>query len=463
MDKKETRIEKDSFGEVRVAKEALWGAQTERAIENFPVSGLTFPGPFIQALGMIKAAAAKVNADLQLLDVSIAKAIIDAADSVSLNQYDDQFPLDIFQTGSGTSTNMNANEVIARLAHLRTGLEIHPNDQVNMCQSSNDVIPTAISLSCSLQIHRFLLPALRHLDLVISERANELENVVKTGRTHLMDAVPITFGQELGGWAFQIRESVHRIEATCPRIQALVIGGTAIGTGMNAHPEFGQRMVIELSNQTGIPFTPHHNYFAGMSSQDSVVELSGQLRVIAVSLTKISNDLRWMNSGPLTGLSEIILPAIQPGSSIMPGKVNPVIPESVTMACSQVIGNDATIALSGLLGNFQLNTLLPVIAYNSLQSLQLISNSCRILADKAIHGFKVNLSHIQEQLSRNPILVTALNPVIGYEKGAMIAKRAYQENRSIFEVAQEMTDLSAETLERLLDPKTLTQGGIHKS
>lgn len=456
----ETRMEKDSLGEVKVPKDALYGAQTQRAIDNFPKSGLTMPRSFIRALGLIKAACAKVNADLHLLDPQLAKAIIDAAESVANGEYHEHFPIDVFQTGSGTSTNMNANEVIARLASLRSHQTIHPNDHVNMCQSSNDVIPTAIHVSCSVDTHSILLPALRHLAECIFNRSKELNNVVKTGRTHLMDAMPLTFGQELGGWAYQIQQDIHRIESTLPRLHALTLGGTAVGTGINAHPEFGKRVVIELSNNTGIPFTPHINYFTGLSSQDTSVEFSGQCRVIAVTLTKIANDLRWMNSGPLAGLGEIVLPTLQPGSSIMPGKVNPVIPEAVCMAAAQVMGNDATVAISGSSGNFQLNTMLPVIAYNILHSIRLLANSARALADKAISSFVVNEPHIQEQLSRNPILVTALNSIIGYEKGAEIAKRAYREKRSIKEITLEMTDISSDELDKLLDPALLTEGGL---
>lgn len=456
----ETRIEKDSMGELKVPKEALYGAQTQRAIENFPISGLTIPRSFIRTLALIKSAAAKVNADLKLLKPDMAKAIIEAADSVMEGQFDAEFPLDIFQTGSGTSSNMNANEVIARLASLKSNLSIHPNDHVNMSQSSNDVIPTAIHVSCSLDIHHMLLPALEHLHTIIMERAKNLENSVKTGRTHLMDAMPLTFGQELSGWATQIQQNIVRITETLSRLQALAIGGTAVGTGINAHLEFGKRMSTELHAKTQIPFIPHTNYFTALSSQDTVVEFSGHLRVIAISLSKMANDLRFMNSGPLAGFNEIVLPSLQPGSSIMPGKINPVIPEAVLMACAQVIGNDTTIGIAGLSGNFQLNTMLPVIAYNILLSIKLMSNSALALADKAIKGFVVNQEHIEQQLSMNPILVTALNPIIGYEKGAAIAKRAYHEKRSVKTVAAEMTTLSPIELDKLLDPKTLTKGGI---
>lgn len=363
----DSRIEKDSFGELEVPIDALYAAQTMRALENFQVSDLVMPRPFIRALAMIKAACAKANLDLKLLDLNIAKVIMDAADSVAEGQYDAHFPIDVFQTGSGTSINMNANEVIAKLASLRSGLNIHPNDHVNMSQSSNDVIPTAIHMSASLEIHQHLLPALHYLANTIEKRMKEFSEITKTGRTHLMDALPLTLEQELSGWAAQIRHGIQRVNSTLPRIYALALGGTAVGTGVNAHPDFAKRVIVLLSENCALPFTPHTNYFEALSSQDSIVELSGQLKVIAISLTKISNDLRLMNSGPIAGIGEIVLPAIQPGSSIMPGKVNPVIPEAVCSAAAQVIGNDLAITLGGLGGNFQLNTMLPVIAYNILQ------------------------------------------------------------------------------------------------
>jgi len=457
LEKNKSHIEKDSFGEVEIPQDALYGINTLRAIQNFPISGLKLPRSFIHALGMIKGACAKANLDLKKLDLNIAKAIMDAADSVAEGQYDDHFLVDVFQTGSGTSSNMNANEVIAKLASLRSGLSIHPNDHVNMSQSSNDVIPTTIHLSCCIEIHQQLLPALRHLAETIERRSQDLNNITKTGRTHLMDAMPITFGQELSGWATQIRHGIQRIENTLPRLHALALGGTAVGTGVNAPPDFAKRAIVLLAEHTLIPLKPQANYFEGLSSQDAVVELSGQLKVLAVSLMKISNDLRLMNSGPLAGIGEISLPAIQAGSSIMPGKVNPVIPEAVCGAAVQIIGNDTTITLGGLSSNFQLNTMLPVIAYNILHSLKLLSNSARVLADKAIAGFIVNEDRIKHSLWQNPILVTALNPIIGYEKGALIAKRAYQEKRSILDVAKEMTDLPEEELKRLLDPERLTR------
>ncbi len=456
------RIEHDSMGELQVPADALYGAQTQRAIDNFPISGLPMPRTFIRALGLIKSCAARVNADLKLLDSDLAAAIQTAALSVAKGEYDRHFPIDVFQTGSGTSSNMNANEVIAHLASQAVGKPVHPNDHVNMGQSSNDVIPTAIHVSASLSVIESLLPALEHLATTIEHKATQTAHLVKTGRTHLMDAMPVTFGQELSGWAAQIRQGIERIDSTLPRLQALAQGGTAVGTGINAHPEFGIRIAHALAQETGIAFTTKKNYFEGLSSQDAAVELSGQLKVIAVSLMKIANDLRWMNSGPLTGLAEIQLPALQPGSSIMPGKVNPVIPEATAMVCAQIIGNDTTITIAGQAGNFQLNVMLPVIAYNLLQSIHLLANVARLLADRAIAGFTVNEKHISEQLGRNPILVTALNAVIGYEKGAKIAKQAYAEGRPVIDVALENTDLSKDELQRLLDPAELTRGGIHK-
>lgn len=456
------RIEHDSMGEVRVPEDALYGAQTQRAVDNFPISGLHMPRAFIQALGLIKAACARANAELGLLDAPHATAIEHAAHRVAAGEFDAHFPVDVFQTGSGTSSNMNANEVIARLAGEASGQEIHPNDHVNMGQSSNDVIPTAIHVSAALAAHERLLPALAHLAERIGARAAELEGVVKTGRTHLMDAMPVRLGQELGAWAGQVRDGIRRIEATLPRVQALPQGGTAVGTGINAHPEFGTRVAAALSSSSGVAFTAMDDKFVGLASQDTAVELSGQLKTLAVSLMKISNDLRWMNSGPLAGLGEIALPALQPGSSIMPGKVNPVIPEAVAMVGAQVIGNDAAITVGGQSGNFQLNVMLPLIAHNLLQSIELLANAAQVLADRAIDGFTVNEANIRAALDRNPILITALNPVIGYEKGAAIAKKAYAEGRPVLEVAREMTDLSEDELRRLLDPAGLTRGGIEK-
>ena len=454
------RIERDSMGELQVPADALWGAQTQRAVQNFPISGLTMPRAFIGALGLIKQAAAAANTRLGLLDADISRTIAQASTEVSAGKHDTQFPIDVFQTGSGTSTNMNANEVIARLATQRLGKAVHPNDHVNMGQSSNDTIPTAIHVSAALSVRRELIPALDHLREVLLEKEREIGSKVKTGRTHLMDAMPVTFGQELSAWRTQIENGRARLIAVEPRLHALAQGGTAVGTGINAHPDFGAAFCAELSKLTDVVFEPSRNYFESLSSQDAAVELSGQLKVIAVSLLKIANDLRWMNSGPLAGLGEIALPALQPGSSIMPGKVNPVIPEAAMMVAAQVIGNDTTITISGQAGNFQLNVMLPVIGYNLLESIRLLANVIRALADSAIKDFKVNDARLQDALERNPILVTALNSVIGYDKGAAIAKKAYAEGKPIHEVAQKMTDLSKEELARLLDPVELTRGGI---
>ena len=454
------RVEHDSMGELKVPADALWGAHTQRAVENFPVSGLAMPRGFIAALALVKQAAARANLRLGLLDARVAEAIDAAAAEVVAGSHDAHFPIDVFQTGSGTSTNMNANEVIAALASRRLKSAVHPNDQVNMSQSSNDSIPTAIHVSAALAVRDKLLPALAHLRDTLAKREPELADTVTTGRTHLMDAMPVTLGQELSGWRTQIEHGMARVRAVEPRLLALAQGGTAVGTGINAHPDFGRRFCEELAGITGVAFVPAANYFEALSAQDTAVELSGQLKVVAVSLMKIANDLRLMNSGPLAGLSEISLPALQAGSSIMPGKVNPVIPEAATMVAAQVIGNDTTITIAGQSGNFQLNVMLPVIAHNLLSSIGLLANVSRLLADRAIAGFKVNAARIAEALDRNPILVTALNPVIGYEKGAAIAKAAYAQGRPIRDVAREMTQLSEVELAKLLDPAELARGGI---
>jgi fumarate hydratase class II len=456
------RVERDSMGEVRVPADALYGAQTQRAVENFPISGLRFPRSFLRALGIIKGAAAAVNLDLGLLGPEMAAAIQQAAKEVEDGIHDADFPLDIFQTGSGTSTNMNANEVIANLATPKVGRQVHPNDHVNMCQSSNDVIPAAIHVSAYVEVSENLIPALAHLRETIDQRATQLDHVVKTGRTHLMDALPIRMSQELSGWSCQVARSLEGVESTLPRLRELAIGGTAIGTGLNAHPEFGARVAAKLAAMTGLPFVTGRNYFALMASQDSAVELSGQLKTVATALMKIANDLRWMNSGPQAGLAEISLPDLQPGSSIMPGKVNPVIPEAVTMVCAQVMGNDVTIMLGGQAGNFQLNVMLPVIAYNLLQSVTLLARAASVLAGKAIADFAVNQARMADFVDRNPIMVTVLNPVIGYDTGAKIAKRAYAEGRKVKEIAAEMTKLTPGELDRLLNPRAMTEGGIFK-
>ncbi len=454
------RVEKDSMGELQVTANALYAAQTQRAIDNFPISGLVLPPTFIKTIALIKKNAAKVNMKLGGLGKQQGEAIVQATQQVMEGQYQDQFPIDVFQTGSGTSTNMNVNEVLATIANKITNATVNPNDDVNMGQSSNDVIPTAIHVSAAIECQKTLLPGLNHLASVIEEKAATVENITKTGRTHLMDAMPVTLSQELGAWSLQIRNGIDRINATLPRIYKLAQGGTAVGTGINADPQFAENFAQSLSDETGLPFKPNDSFFESLSAQDAVVELSGQLKVIAVSLMKIANDLRWMNSGPMAGLGEIELTALQPGSSIMPGKVNPVIPEATAMVAAQVIGNDATITVAGQSGTFQLNVMLPVIAYNILQSIEIIGNVSNVLADKAIATFATREDNTQAALSRNPILVTALNPIIGYEKAAEIAKSAYKQGRPIVDVAEEMTDLTREALEKLLDPKQLTKGGV---
>lgn len=459
-DRPETRVENDSMGALDVPSEALWGAQTQRAVNNFAISGLAMPRSFIQALGLIKASAAEANAELGLLDKGRATAIVKAAEAVAAGEHDKHFPVDVFQTGSGTSSNMNANEVIAHLASGFAKKTVHPNDHVNMGQSSNDVIPSAIHISAAIGVERNLKPTLKKLALSLERKAKKLATVTKTGRTHLMDAMPVTFGQEVGAWAAQIRLSIERLDACMPRLYSLAQGGTAVGTGINADPRFAKVFVRCLKKRTKVGFKTSDNYFVSIATQDTAVELSGQLKTLAVSLTKISNDLRWMNAGPLAGMAEISLPALQPGSSIMPGKVNPVIPEATAMVCAQVIGNDATITVAGQSGNFQLNVMLPVIAYNLLQSIELLSNSSILLAEKAIKGFTVNHENLQQALDKNPILVTALNAVIGYDQGAVIAKQAYTEGRAILDVAEEQTNLSAAELKHLLNPYALTKGGI---
>jgi fumarate hydratase class II len=459
------RKEKDSLGEISVPVDALYGAQTQRAVDNFPVSGIRFPRVFIRALGLIKAVTAEVNAGLGLLDPNIAQAIHLAALEVADGKWDDHFPLDIFQTGSGTSTNMNANEVIAsRATQLlgTAGKSVHPNNDVNMGQSSNDVIPAAIHVSAYLEVHETLLPSLNHLHGTIKKREAEFAGIVKTGRTHLMDAMPVRLGQEISGWAFQVGQGIARIESVLPRLAQLAIGGTAVGTGINTTKDFGSIVASRLAGRTKLPFVETNNHFAAQGTMDSAVELSGQIKTTASSFMKMANDLRWMNSGPIAGLGEISLPALQPGSSIMPGKVNPVMCEMMMMVCAQVTGNDAAITIANQQGNFELNVMLPVIAHNLLQSVSLLGNASRLLADKAVAGFTINRDRIASLVDKNPILVTALNPVIGYDKAAQIAKKAYAEGRSLKDVAAEMTDLSREELNRLLDPRPMTEGGIAK-
>lgn len=458
-----TRIEKDSMGELKVPKSALYGAQTQRAINNFPVSGLCMPETFIRALLKAKSAAAKANAQLDQIPVKMAEAICQAADALLAKdaaELMENFPVDVFQTGSGTSSNMNANEVLANVATKIYGDSVGANDHINCGQSSNDIIPSTIHISSAIEIKEQLLPALKHFVETAREKAADVGKYVKTGRTHLMDAMPIRMSQSIESWASQIENAIYMFELWLPNLQTLAQGGTAVGTGINAHPDFAHKFCEELNNITGMHFKPATNFFSHISSQDIAVSTSGQLKTVGVAIMKIANDLRWMNSGPLAGLGEIELEALQPGSSIMPGKVNPVIPEAATMVSAQVIGNDATITLGGQAGNFELNVMLPVIAKNLLESIKLLSNICILLADKAVATFTVKQDKLNEAVSRNLILVTALNPIIGYLKAAEIAKLAYKEGRPVIDVAAENTDLSVEELEKILDPRKLTFGGI---
>ena len=460
------RIEKDSLGEIKVPSRALWGAQTQRAVNNFPISGIKMDFPFtksfVSSLGLIKDAAAKTNLRLKLLSSKKSKAISKAAKEVWQEKHHHEFPIDVFQTGSGTSSNMNANEVIANLATKYAKLDIKPNDDVNMSQSSNDVIPTAIKISAHMDLTKKLFPALDKLISVIEKKAKSLRGIIKTGRTHLMDAMPIDFAEELYAWSSQLKSSKKMLLTLEKKLLELPQGGTAVGSGINAPKQFSRYFAQEMTKLLGnkIKCVKSENFYHELSAQDCSVQLSGELKNLSVILMKISNDLRWMNSGPLAGLSEIELKALQPGSSIMPGKVNPVIPEAVAMASADVIGNDVTITVAAQSGNFQLNVMLPVIAYNLLKSINLLSGAMSALSKNAISSFKVNNKNLEVSLSKNPILVTALNPIIGYEKAAFIAKKAYKENRPIIDVAAEETDISKLKLSKLLDPSKLAKGGI---
>lgn len=456
------RIEKDSLGEVKVPVWAYYGAQTQRAVENFPISGIGFGRSFIKALGIIKKCAAEVNGGLGMITDEESRYIQQASQEMIEGQWDAHFPIDIYQTGSGTSTNMNANEVIARRANeLSDGtVTIHPNDHVNFGQSSNDAIPTAIRIAAYLETKQQLIPALRHLQETFLAQGQKYAHVVKTGRTHLMDAMPITFQQSFGGYAAQLSQGCERILSSLERVAQLPQGGTAVGTGINTHPEFATKFADSVSRLTQESFREAADHFEAQSTVDAPVELSGQLKTVSVSLMKIVNDLRWMNSGPNGGLAEIQLAALQPGSSIMPGKVNPVVEESVAMVCAQVIGYDATITIGGLSGNFELNVMLPVVAHSLLESIRLLNNAVRNLADQSVSQLVVCEEHIRSLVEKNPILVTALNPLIGYDLAAKIAKKAFAENRPLKDVARELCDLSDETLNQVLDPSKMTQGGF---
>lgn len=454
MDDKKISVS-DSMGRVEIPADALYQAQTQRALDNFKISPLRLPPIMIKALALVKQAAAAANIELGKLDAARGEAIAKAAAAIVAGEHADQFPIDVFQTGSGTSSNMNLNEVIATIAAGKT-MAVDPNDHVNMGQSSNDVFPSAIHIAACLGIHETLLPAMGILEASLLQRSDQHQDTIKTGHTHLMDAMPVSLSQEISAWASQIKNDRYRIQTSLTRLQQLAIGGTAVGTGVNTSPDFGARVCHQLQSATAIRFTPMDNLFEGLSTQNSALELSGQLRVLAASLTKICNDLRWMNSGPLTGLGEIGLKPLQPGSSIMPAKVNPVIPEAVLMVAAQVNGNDATIAHAAQSGNFQLNVMLPVIAYNLLQSIEILASASHHLA-AAIESFSVNQDVMTQNLARNPILATALNPVIGYRKAAEIAKQALRDNRPILEVAVEMTDIDKSELEVLLDPGKLAR------
>lgn len=457
------RIEKDSMGEVKVPSGAYYAAQTQRAFDNFPISGIRFNSQFISAMGRIKYAAAVANEELGLLEKPVSEAIQKASKEIVDGKFDDDFVLDIFQTGSGTSTNMNANEIIARRANeLKSGTDvtIHPNDHVNFGQSSNDVIPTAIRIAAVMAVQNELIPSLKYLHSALLSKGEEHKDVVKTGRTHLMDAMPVTIEQEFSGYARQIELGIERVKSTLNRMLELPQGGTAVGTGINTHTEFGKRFAEVIAKDTKESFVEAKNHFEAQATVDAPVELSGQLKTVAVGLMKIGNDFRWMNSGPNSGLGEVQLKALQPGSSIMPGKVNPVIEESLTMVCAQVIGNDATITIGGQSGNFELNVMLPVVAYNLLQSIEILSNAARNFTDRSVSGLIVRKDVIEKMVGKNPILVTALNPLIGYDKAAKIAKTAFAENRAVIDVAREMTDLTDAELEKALNPMNMTKGGF---
>ncbi|MCZ6506805.1 MAG: class II fumarate hydratase [Acidobacteria bacterium] len=462
------RTERDSLGEVQVPADAYYGAQTERARQNFPVSGLTFPRRFIAAMGLIKSEAAKVNAAMEIVPAELAAAICQAADEVVEGEHDAHFPLDIFQTGSGTSTNMNTNEVVSNRAIEILGGEmgsktpVHPNDHVNAGQSSNDTIPTAIHISAYGALAEDLEPALEQLARSLEAKAVEFDDVVKIGRTHLQDAVPIRLGQEFSGYAQQIRNSQARVAAVKPRLAELALGGTAVGTGLNAPPGFADQVIAGMAERTGHAFLPAPNKFEALASKDAAVEASGAVRTLAVSLTKIANDLRWIGSGPRCGIGEINLPSLQPGSSIMPGKVNPVIPESVLMVAAQVIGNDATVAWGGAAGNFELNVMMPVIAFNLLQSIEISANAARLLAERCIDGLVANVERNREMIEKSMAMVTALAPRIGYDKAAEIAKESFKTGRTIREIAMEREVLPPDELERALDPRAQTEGGIQE-
>lgn len=461
-----TRIEKDSLGTKEVSADLLYGIQTLRAVENFPVSGWRFPRSFIRALSLIKKCAAQVNMDLNSLDKKVGAAILQSASEAADGKWDDQFPVDIFQTGSGTSTNMNANEVIASRANEILGGQrgakspVHPNDHVNRGQSSNDVIPTAIHVAALESLVKELVPALEVLHAALAEKAIAFDGILKIGRTHLQDAVPMRLGQEFGGYASQVAHSIQRVKNCIPHLAELALGGTAVGTGLNANPEFIEGVIKKLGAETGLPFVGAPSRFEALAGRDACVEASGALKTVAVSLMKIANDLRWLSSGPRCGIGEIELPSLQPGSSIMPGKVNPVIPEAVAMVCAQVIGADVAITVGGQSGNFELNVMKPMIAHNLLSSISILANVSRLLADRCVKGIKANKAIAEGFIEKSLAMCTALAPKVGYDKAAEIAKEAYATGKTVRQVALDMKILSEKELETLLDPRAMTEPGM---
>ncbi len=459
------RVEKDSMGEMRLPSSALYGATTQRAVENFPVSGIPFGRDFIRVLSVIKASCAEVNQKLGKLDAKLAASVVEAAKAIETGKYDSHFPIDIFQTGSGTSTNMNFNEVAANVANLALGSAVgakkpvHPNDHVNMGQSSNDIIPTAIHVAAAVMVTERLLPALRDLKATLQKKSAAFAGIVKTGRTHLQDATPILLGQEFSGYENQVKKGIERIERALPTLCELPVGGTAVGTGINTDAAFGKLVSESLAKKLGVPFREAENHFEAQAAKDACVEMSGALKTVAVSLTKIANDFRWLASGPRCGFAEIILPPVQPGSSIMPGKVNPVIPESLLQVCAQVMGNDLAIALGGQSGSFELNVMMPMMAHNLLQSIQILANGVKMFDEKCARGIEANKARIEETVERSLMLATPLAPVVGYDKAAEISKKAFAENKTVREVALATLDMSKEQLQEILDPSKMVIPG----
>ena len=454
------RIEKDSLGEMKVPENALYGAQTQRAVDNFPISGQLFGRRFIEALGLIKKSAAEVNAELGVLDEEIAEAVAMAAAEVAEGKWDDQFIVDIYQTGSGTSTNMNMNEVVAYRASELHGEQVHPNDHVNFGQSSNDVIPTAIHVSARVSIEEELLPALGHLGTVLTEKANIFDEIIKSGRTHLMDATPVRLGQEFSGYAAQVTKGIDRVRSTSAELEELALGGTATGTGINTHPDFAEKVIARIAETTGVAFREAEDHFEAQGSKDAAVSVSGALNTVATSLMKIADDIRWLGSGPTSGIQELRLPAIQPGSSIMPGKVNPVMSEAMMMVCARVMGNHTTITIAGSRGNFELNVMMPVLAQSLLESIILIANISRTFTDRCLVGIEANPERAQELLEKNPAIATALNPYIGYDQAALVAKDATDRGLSVREIVLAKGLLSEDKVNEALDVRGMTEPGL---